>query len=411
MSKIYEAIVQNRLDGFKKLLKIHKENINTKEYNYGYQTPLHLADQNKQNEEFVKSLLKFGANVNVKGGEKFWTPLHYASNIQGNTKIVKILIENGANVNAQDKLFLTPLFTAVLTENNTEVVKILLQNGADVNVKDTKNSPILHTIVKSRNIELLKLFLGCGVKVNARDNRNLTALHFAASERNNKEILKLLLEEGADLNAKDVAGMIPLTVAIENEHISNVAIILNYTLQMDYPPIHLFDLIKYGGSPLIRGMKESLLLLLKHLIKLQMINLLDENIDLYNLIQRKDYPMNFIVNCKTESDRLCEEVCPKSKITFLDLIKSPLVSVAVNLECENVKKKLGELSLEEKFPIYGNFLKLRIRECVKILEFGNVCCQSLRIIFKKHKIPGELFDDILRFLNEKDKKNLITAVK
>ena len=93
----------------------------------------------------VTSLIKNGANVNIKG-KKGFTPLHFAARssqfwlAKENTLT---LIKNGADVNAQSDEDGTPLHQAVSKKNN-EIVKILIANGADVDAKDKLNQTPFH---------------------------------------------------------------------------------------------------------------------------------------------------------------------------------------------------------------------------------------------------------------------------
>ncbi len=52
--------------------------------------------------EYVKLLLEYGADVNVKDETEGMTPLHWAS-LRSNPEILKLLLEHGADVNAKDK--------------------------------------------------------------------------------------------------------------------------------------------------------------------------------------------------------------------------------------------------------------------------------------------------------------------
>ena len=65
------------------------------------------------------------------------------------------------------------------------------------------------------NIEAVKQHLAAGTDVNVKGGfADGTPLHYAAAN-GHKEIAELLIEKGADLNAKDEDGGTPLDVAIQ----------------------------------------------------------------------------------------------------------------------------------------------------------------------------------------------------
>ena len=63
------------------------------------------------------------------------------------------------------------------------------------------------------NIEAVKQHLDAGEDVNVKSDSGMTPLHHAAY-RDNKEVIDLLITEGASINAQDVVGRTPLNVAI-----------------------------------------------------------------------------------------------------------------------------------------------------------------------------------------------------
>ena len=68
----------------------------------------------------------------------------------------------------------------------------------------------------------MKLLLELGAEMEARDADNQTALHLSA-ENNRTEAVKLLLERGVEIEARDVDNQTPLELALSNP--SNEAVI------------------------------------------------------------------------------------------------------------------------------------------------------------------------------------------
>jgi len=204
-------------------------------------TPLHLATSDPRK---ARVLLERGADVN-KASLMGRTPLLVAAGTEGTFETVKLLIERGADVNAADASGVTPLIAAAFVDNgavakflvekganvnaramvgantalmgasingNTDLTRLLLAHKADVNAISAdrggtvKNGPVafgyvtpLHLSVSSESPETVKLLLESGAKVNARDIRGMTPLMFAVStDRPHLEIIRMLLARGAD---------------------------------------------------------------------------------------------------------------------------------------------------------------------------------------------------------------------
>jgi hypothetical protein len=100
-----------------------------------------------------------------------------------------------------------------------EEAERLIAEGADVNAKDGYGSIPLHFAVEQGNLDVARLLLDRGANVNAKSGAPLagpitgrTPLHIAVAQ-GNFEITRLLLDRGADINAKDGRGSTPLSLA------------------------------------------------------------------------------------------------------------------------------------------------------------------------------------------------------
>jgi len=87
-----------------------------------------------------------------------------------------------------------------------ERVKRILNEGIDVNAKGGNRSyTALMLASKYGELAIVKLLLEKGADVNAKDNRGYTALS-QASKYGQLEVAKLLLKKGANVNAKEDWG-------------------------------------------------------------------------------------------------------------------------------------------------------------------------------------------------------------
>ena len=124
---------------------------------------------------------------------------------KGDTAAVKRLLSQGVSANAQDWEGTLALMAAVLY-GSPDSIKLLLDHGANPNSRNTAGATALHWAVP--DAAKVRLLLAAGADANARStNFQRTPLLVAASYPGSTEVLRLLLEHGADMHAKDRGGM------------------------------------------------------------------------------------------------------------------------------------------------------------------------------------------------------------
>ena len=157
--------------------------------------------------KMVQLLLKNDAKIEEVTDLK-QTPLLLAAK-NGFFEIGKFLIQHGANVNVKDHQEFTPLHHAIMS-TQIEFAKLLLNNGSLVETPGNGNQPI-H---EARNIEALRLLIDHGANVNAKDLQSNSPID-SAMKRDAVDVLKLLIENGANIDSNGEDGKSPLLLAIE----------------------------------------------------------------------------------------------------------------------------------------------------------------------------------------------------
>ena len=150
----------------------------------------------------------------------------------GNKDKVKLELESGADVNTKNAVGNNLLRLAAI-KGNLEIFKVLLKYKPDVQNIREHGVSILSQVAsnernfdKNINLEMIKLLLESGADVNSRSKDGWTAISRAAG-RGNIETMKILIQAGADINVKDKNDGTPLGSAIVNRQLKSVRILLD----------------------------------------------------------------------------------------------------------------------------------------------------------------------------------------
>lgn len=170
------------------------------------------------NEEMVSLLLKAGAEVNKKN-KYGWTPMMVAAQ-QGNYKVGGILYTHGARVDTLTYDDYSPLSIAVEAKN-TDMARHLLFWGADRLVPLDHGVKVLHAAIVSKDKTIIRDLIQYGVGVNSiNEETGRTALMESVLQKD-VEVVKQLLEVGADLSIQDKFGRTALRYAYDLLEISS----------------------------------------------------------------------------------------------------------------------------------------------------------------------------------------------
>ncbi len=185
--------------------------------NQGRETPLHSAAWQGRG-DVAKLLIAKGADIMAKD-QWDYIPLHAAA-CSGLVEVTELLISKGSDPDAKDKWAGTPLTNvaeSALGESGYAVVKLLIDRDADVNAACIFSCTILHHAVGryQPQPDVVRLLIANGANVNAKDNNGHTPLHRSVRLLGHKDITELLLTKGADINVKNKWDRTPLDIAVE----------------------------------------------------------------------------------------------------------------------------------------------------------------------------------------------------
>ncbi|KAK3331734.1 hypothetical protein B0T19DRAFT_413885 [Cercophora scortea] len=167
-------------------------------------------------DSMVPVLLSDGANSNALAS-KSQTALGYA--IRGHRlSTVELLLSHGADVNHLGADGRTPLGWAI-DDENLPMTNLLLERGADTELRDGTGQTPFCRAVERMNMEVVTLSLKhYAAEAHARNYLGFNPLSTPSilpiSELGMMAICTALLDHGADINAKGLAGRTPLVQAV-----------------------------------------------------------------------------------------------------------------------------------------------------------------------------------------------------
>ena len=161
-----------------------------------------------QNLELIQMLIDRGGDVNVRNRYNY-RPLHWAAEY-GNLDVIKLLVLNKAKVNIKTNVMFiiretkTPLYLAI-ENGHIEAAKYLIQNKAKVDeLNDSSNATALSQAASLGQTDIVKFLLENGASPNGVSKRGMNDYYkFPLAAAANKEIVELLINEGADVNARN----------------------------------------------------------------------------------------------------------------------------------------------------------------------------------------------------------------
>ena len=217
-------------------------------------TPLHALAYNNKDINIFKYFIEKGLDINqsdMNGNTAFLNAAH-----KNNIEIITFLSNYVNDINEINKNGQTALMGAVET-NTLEVINFLINKKSNISIKDNDNNTLVyyliesydekdpnifnkklkkllnkglkinknqskgqtlwHLAVKKNNLQLLEQISSFNNFLNQKNEEGLTPIHLAAMKATDTEILKFLMEKGADITIKTDYDESVFDLAYENE--------------------------------------------------------------------------------------------------------------------------------------------------------------------------------------------------
>lgn len=186
----------------------------------------------------LRALLRAGAEPEYDDPEISWSPLSGAVNY-GYNKCVEALLKDKRINLERSRLNMTPLFQAV-DRGHHETCRLLLDKRADPDNEDNAEPILVHAVAKG-DLEAVKLLIELG---NPSVESRTRALLSAVQSSTNVDMVRYLVQNGADYNGKTAAGLM-IHEAVSSKNVAILDVLVEAGADVDdvndkgQTPLHL----------------------------------------------------------------------------------------------------------------------------------------------------------------------------
>jgi ankyrin repeat protein len=171
----------------------------------------------------VKLALRNGARINTKDN-KGKTALWIAAS-HGYVNVFRYLVKKKADINMADSKCWTPLMIASKYGHSSIAFELASILKADLNAKAKTGSTALIIAISNKQRDIAKMLIKEGANLDARDFQT-TALGYAVDEQD-EELIKLLINAGADVDSRNTGNMTPLMWTIYHGNLDMVKLLVS----------------------------------------------------------------------------------------------------------------------------------------------------------------------------------------
>lgn len=285
-----------------------------------------------------------------------------------------ILSKDDTVINRRNSGDDTPLHS-LLKHGSLRPVELFLKHGADVNLRDHAGRSSISIATKhAKNSDVVKLLLDHGANANDVTRKNRTPLHRACI-RVRSDMVKTLLEHGADVNAADNHGCTPLSYIIFNGMIrglggshcpKSLRLLLLYNASDDHIVHPLNDSIISNSEhserfilnpPCVSFHSDSWKLIVQCSARLSELNV--QSPRLLEMFEGRRWLKNYHDDCSSELNE-AKNVKLYREITFYDILTVGVSSLVDFVGNEELIEAFESSDYEKLFPIYSRTMTDRL---------------------------------------------------
>ena len=138
---------------------------------------------------------------------------------------VTTLLKAGSITNIPDNDGDRSLHTAVLGGCSKKIIKTIIRHGSDVNATNKGKVTALMTACQASNANVIKVLLNAGADPNTVDANGYTCLHYAGGS--NQDVFQTIIDYGANVNARSKDNVTTLVLACQKGNADAVNVLLN----------------------------------------------------------------------------------------------------------------------------------------------------------------------------------------
>ena len=227
------------------------------------------------NTDLLDQILRYPISINAQD-ESGHTALHYAT-LKNRSKAIETILTSSVahNINTTSKY---SAINFAIKYNYTGALTVLLSLTSNIGDHIARHNILHHAIHNNKSYAVIRELVNHTSNVNAENSSRRRPLD-CAIKRNNPEVVKLLIEAGADYKYIHSNGYSPLAWAIDKMRVSAAFAIIN---SLSTPEQLSNQLQLFESTPASSNIKEALLFLAVEWGEVSFFKMINQSNDLIN---------------------------------------------------------------------------------------------------------------------------------